>query len=186
MGTRVLPEIEYGNDCPDCTPNPVPAGKTPLVITIVFAGLKQCSDDAPIQAFDLKVHQVDGWPCEYDIENFFSCSMNIDISSIDLFETVSGDWWFWSAENKCITHHENDSFCAFGVYAYGGEAEFTWYNIPHLLAWTYGLYTINYPLHEFCGIVDDIGRQVHRLCHRNDHTRIRILFDTNLYAIAGP
>lgn len=72
MGTRVPePPIDYGNDCPVCTPpagSLWAAGETPLFVYVYFQALESCPwlGEKPPNGQTFKLTQRDDKPCMYE------------------------------------------------------------------------------------------------------------------------
>lgn len=69
MGTPVTsPYPEYGNDCNRCTPDPWPAGKTPLKLWAYFEGIINCgvSHHPAPNGYTFRLDQSTVNPCMYE------------------------------------------------------------------------------------------------------------------------
>jgi len=64
MGIPVDP-IEYGDDCPACTPNPWPAGKTPKHMFATFFDLVNCLPYTAKHNGTILITQDPGSPCHF-------------------------------------------------------------------------------------------------------------------------
>lgn len=181
MGAPIDPE--YGDDCPACTPQLFEAGKTPLYIKVNFSGLRRCLDDSLIDDFSIWLKQVDGWPCEWLNRDALLCDLPLNLASVTLSDNETAALWFDSFEDPCSTSFVGNPFCQPGDYAYGGTAKLKFLYKSELFGHHFNLVPLENTWAHFWDHPDYTN--VFRFCCRQDHTRVHVLFDDNLYDITG-
>lgn len=181
MGAPLDPE--YGDDCPACTPALFEVSKTPLYIKANFSGLRRCFDDSLIDDFSVWMKQIDFWPCAYESHNFFSCELNLVTGLLSLSVEETATLWFEDTADPCSTSYDGFPLCQPGDYAYGGTATLKYLYKSELFGHHFNLVPLANTWVHFWDHPDYTN--VFRFCNRQDHTRIHVLFDDNLYDITG-
>lgn len=188
MGTPVKPPgIEYGEDCELCTPSLYPVGKTPRKITIYFNDIEICEEAAPSGEFlnaCFVCENTDEAPCHFSYSEGGITAAWSHWADEALWSLEDVADYFESTAAQCEMRVVNDHDECDGEEYINGTAEAAMGDVPATLCYDYGLVPIPYPLHEYLGPAE--GSQVHRFCHPNGKTNIKIKIDTNLFAICGP
>lgn len=194
MGEPIHPDGEYGDDCCKAPPCPFPAGQTPKYFMAHIQDVANCAEGGFFPDLRVLLTQKPLEPCKW-----------VWPAGTDPDEVPEHVWLRFTFPNlpnsfayhrddvlafrdDNFPHHqfeyENKCTCLAGCKGEGGTAIVTPVPILTMLTYDYALFPMPFPLFHSLGQAP--GSHVYRFCHPNGKTNIKILFDYNLHAIAGP